>query len=355
MTHLDEELIPQPVSGVDLRSLQGNPSPEDFFILSRVDGAMTVGQLCLGSGLGRQKTLDCLDRLLEFGLIEIPGAQAGSPTKAGAQADGSESQDLAREITSRFPADFASYHFDPELMAQQVEIDDDFKQELLFIYEQLDQVDYYQLLGAARDAPRRELRRAYFQMSKRYHPDRFFRKLLGDFEPPMEAIFQRITTAYQTLSNRDKRQQYDSSLQAESRPATTTASTPEPRDTNVEERRKEMAFQLLYRRGDEALRAGNISEAVQHFRKALTLKREVTLALEITNRLLAWPDHLDEASAFARAAQKLDPQNADAWKTLGLIYEKKGQNEDARYHFERALTLSPQDGETQRALARLEG
>ncbi len=59
--------------------------------------------------------------------------------------------------------------------------------------------DYYQILGVARDASSDEIRKAYHKLAHQHHPDKG-----GD-----EKKFKEINEAYQTLSHKDKRAQYD--------------------------------------------------------------------------------------------------------------------------------------------------
>lgn len=371
MTNIDENLAPEPIPGVDFRSLNAQPTPEEFFLLSRLDGSLTVAQLCATSGLGRQKTMDCIKALREHGLIRFAGESTpatdaapeptASPGKEKATQKSAPDSDSEVEILKRFPVHFEDFQFDQDLLDQGVEMEDDFKKEVLFVYAQIDDVDYYQLLGTTKDAGRRQLRSAYFTMSKRYHPDRFFRKLLGDYEIMVEKIFQRITKAYQTLSNRKKRAEYDATLHRgrTSHATPIQASTPasrrsEPTEVIASERKREMAFQLLVKRGNEAMDDGNFVAAIREFRKALTLQRDADVALNVARQLMEDQDHLDDAIGFARAAQKIDPSSVDAWILMGHIYERKDQHDDALYHYRKALESSPDNQDVQNLVARLQ-
>jgi len=59
--------------------------------------------------------------------------------------------------------------------------------------------DYYQILGVSRDASREEIKKAYYKLAHKYHPDKG-----GD-----DKKFKEINEAYQVLSNKEKRTQYD--------------------------------------------------------------------------------------------------------------------------------------------------
>jgi len=60
--------------------------------------------------------------------------------------------------------------------------------------------DYYEVLGVSKDSSEDEIKKAYRKLAHKYHPD----KKGGD-----EAKFKEINSAYQVLSDKKKRQQYD--------------------------------------------------------------------------------------------------------------------------------------------------
>jgi len=63
--------------------------------------------------------------------------------------------------------------------------------------------DYYEVLGVAKDASDEELKRAYKKLATKYHPD----KNPGDKEA--EEKFKEAAEAFDVLSNKEKRSQYD--------------------------------------------------------------------------------------------------------------------------------------------------
>lgn len=64
-------------------------------------------------------------------------------------------------------------------------------------------MDYYTLLGLAPGASVSEVKRAYRRLSRRYHPG------INPGDRQAEAVFRRITEAYETLVDVDRRRQYD--------------------------------------------------------------------------------------------------------------------------------------------------
>ena len=64
--------------------------------------------------------------------------------------------------------------------------------------------DYYKTLGVSRTATKSDIKVAYFQLAKKYHPD----ANPGDVNAKQK--FQEIAEAYTVLSDDSQRQQYDS-------------------------------------------------------------------------------------------------------------------------------------------------
>lgn len=82
------------------------------------------------------------------------------------------------------------------------------------LYAKLNTISHYQILGIKSYATTQDIRKAYFSLSKLYHPDTQFQKVEGDYKAKMEAIFARMTQAYDVLSDEDKRFEYDRALRS---------------------------------------------------------------------------------------------------------------------------------------------
>jgi molecular chaperone DnaJ len=65
-----------------------------------------------------------------------------------------------------------------------------------------DIMNYYTILGVSQDAKYREIKAAYRRLALKYHPDR-------NSSPISENSIKIINAAFEVLSDRDKRRQYD--------------------------------------------------------------------------------------------------------------------------------------------------
>ena len=62
--------------------------------------------------------------------------------------------------------------------------------------------DYYEILGVSKDASETEIKKAYRMKSLKVHPDK-------NKAPEAQEAFKRLSQAYVTLSDEDKKRRYD--------------------------------------------------------------------------------------------------------------------------------------------------
>jgi len=93
-------------------------------------------------------------------------------------------------------------------LAEEVDLEPERKKEIIELERSLDGLDHFAVLGLKPGASAAEAKQAYYNASRRFHPDRYFGKNLGSFRARMERIFRRLTDAHNVLVQQDKREAY---------------------------------------------------------------------------------------------------------------------------------------------------
>lgn len=229
---------PRLVDGLDVRSLP--LSPEDAFVLSRVDGSAAPSEIAASTGLPEERVVQCLQRLRELGAIRdgsaarVPTVQAAEDSERPRRTNSSVRLRPAVET----PTHSVSLHpaaraYDPELLNEPADIDEDRKKLILDHFHALDRFTHYSILRVAEHATKAEIKEAYYDRVGLFHPDRYFGKELGSFKPKLEKVFGALTKAYDTLTRRRSREEYDRYLAARRRTAGLGGSAPPVRVTPV--------------------------------------------------------------------------------------------------------------------------
>jgi len=201
-----EEKIPQQVEDADVRA--HDISAQEAFIHSCIDGVLNVDDIADLTVLAPAEVFASIERLVSLKVVEW----------------------VARKASSAPP--------ETELV-EDVEIDGELQERIIQAFHRSDKVNHYELLGVGIDAERAEIRKAYFALSKVFHPDAYYGKRLGSFKPKMEVVFRKVTDAYEAVGRTKKREAYDRYLKQ-----SIAVSSAEKQMDRVEERAQAMAKAL---------------------------------------------------------------------------------------------------------------
>jgi curved DNA-binding protein CbpA len=193
------------MSGIDVFSLP--LSTREGFILSRIDGVSSVEDISIMVGVKQDELLLILDRLAELRAVKLPWSTPKPEAKPLTAAAAGSAAAVQRVL-----AEPANPPYDPRELDVDAAIDVSVKKRILNAYYGFEGKDYYQSLGVARDADKKEIKAAYFELSKLFHPDSQFGKELGAFKTKMEVVFKRLTEAYEVLGRNARRKEYDEYL-----------------------------------------------------------------------------------------------------------------------------------------------
>jgi curved DNA-binding protein CbpA len=229
---------------------------------------------------------------------------------------------------------------------------------------------YYDLLGVETTAPAEQLKSAYYQIARRYHPDRF-RKSEPALLARIESAFARITQAYDTLRDEAPRAHYDRKLQAR-RKAQQISETTAPKPTapaptptgpaNAESTPVEPGLSPLqraendFKEGLAALEQGQRSVAAGLFASAARLAPNDPRYRAYYGQMLAAQEKTQRAAeAELQAAIRLDPQNASYRVMLAQLFRDLGFIIRARGEAERAVAADPNNRKARELLRELKG
>ena len=185
------------ITPIDSPLVNENLLPAEGFLFSRVDRPTTVRDLVAVSGLGQEETLGHLYALTLAGLLKrerwptgLRGGQKTAPP------------------TPKKPEPLPPPPVEREL-AQDTDPQD--VENLLVRVKNAR--NHYEVLDVQRGISAPEVKTVYYQLARRYHPDRF-RKSDPALVARIESAFARITQAYDTLQDDQLRASYDAKLEA---------------------------------------------------------------------------------------------------------------------------------------------
>jgi len=404
----ENDFEPTPRDVLELDETVNIPSldltPADGFLLSQVDGMMTVADLKIICNLPEPEFVDSIKKLVREGVLSVKGRSTPLAEKTS-----SVRKSNAKAAT--------------------------LEERVLDLYLELEHLDYYQLLEIRRGASSNEIKKAFYRMTKEYHPDKFFRGENVEIRERLQSIFAKINDAYQLLMDKRRRREYDKELttpeefippeekktpppsKASSKPSSKPRPKPRPKrpprppsrppsppkknpfmDNVLKAKRLyEGAMQEIkrnnyasarqniriaisldpynkkyneamskldklesveqaktyYQAGVEHEKEGRHKEASRLYREAMLLDGDNALYyVHLAEVTFEQDKNLDAAKKLVQKAIELNPDDHLQYLLLGRIFQEQGQPNAAIAQFEKGLNLKPRHKELTKELKR---
>jgi TolA-binding protein len=191
----------------------------------------------------------------------------------------------------------------------------------------LAEMTHYQALGLEPDASGAEIKKAYFKAAKKFHPDVLARLHLDDIHEETEQVFARIAEAFETLSDRHKREAYDRG---------------DVEATQIDTARLAQA-ETSFRKGEILLKMGNFRGALEYLEPAVELwPDEPAYQGALGWALFKQPQsNVERAKVHLTKAHQQEPENPRTLMRLGRVLGQLGETQEAANCIASARRLDP--------------
>lgn len=328
-----EERVPRLAPEFD--STQLSLSPVEGYLLSRIDGMTSCRVLRQIGGLPPEQVDQCIERWVKEGVVRFDEASppAAAPPRSATQP---ASPDFADQI-------------DPSLDLP-VEI-----QRRVLEFESALERPYHEILGVAIEDDLKAVKKAYFALSKQFHPDRYFRRNLGPFAERLERCFKKILEAYELLSDPATRAEVQRQLAA-APPLEQPTKSVSP-DLSKAASRERLARRLARFRGHGRVFEERRRKARSFFESSKVAAgqgRWLEAAGSVRLAIAFDPSERAYKEAFAEIQRKANDERASELVGEAKSALAKREMQTAGSLFEEALQFRPFDPEINIQAARLQ-
>ncbi len=348
---------------------------EEYYVWSRFDGATSLKDLILMTGLPTERVIEIVRGLWQRGAILAPGDDAGAalargtgsrpvaappvraatvgaspppvraatvsasppppPAPGPVAAAGPRSRSSSQPPPTSGGAPIPELH-DPtpdELaaLAEPGAMSDAERRRVLVGLRLIATGDPWALLGLPRGADRRTLKRAFFERSKLFHPDRFYGREIGVYRERLHVVFEAISRAHTELTD-------DSA--GRRRSGSTPATAPQsPAEYAAE----------LFDRACVAEVSGDAAQALKLFAAAVKLDGQARYLRRAAVCALG-AGELQAALDYAKKAAALEGSDPSTARILGQVLRRLGRLDEAEEVLVMALAMKSENDVLQREL-----
>lgn len=241
------------------------------------------------------------------------------------------------------------------------------RDEVLAALERARARSHFEVLGVPQLATDAEIKEAANRLSRRFHPDVPLGPDVTDLKRQIEAIFIRVTEAYDVLRDAQRRERHERMLGITPPPSMPTPTAarkavtapPEakgpndPRDPESDARLAE----VILKEARQLLAQERNWDAIQKLESALVLapgtRINQGLRIVLAQAIAKNPKWQKRAEEMLLGVIQENPRLADAHLELGTLYKRAGLKARAAAQFRLVLELRPADAQAAAELAAL--
>jgi curved DNA-binding protein CbpA len=328
--------------------------PDEAFILTRIESTLTIAEILQISPLGSEMTQKTLYGFISTGVAEfvvperkrqVPPVKEAyraqhaaevAPSRPAKPALRPERPKAVDEDEDKEGEDRESEHEDIEAL----------RSDILSVLDKSKSTNYYELLNVPNSAPSDEIKKSYYALAKKYHPDRYHQSVAPDLKAALDNIFAALSQAYDTLKVPATRASYDARIiktAVEEKSAFTSEKTVSSQPTAPGTPQQKLA-DLNYRQGRGHYEQQDYWSATQAFRQSVRMEPENSryrywLGMALTKN----PKWRREAEEHFLKAISLEQFNAANYVGLASLYKEVGMLKRAESQLKQALQISPGD------------
>lgn len=254
------------------------------------------------------------------------------------------------------------------------ELDKNLRSKILLKSLEVHRQNPYEILEITHRASKEALRERYHEISKMFHPDRFFKKKLGHYKRRLESIFSTIQKAYAVLKNPIEKEALDLKLKLQESKSSSLSNVDKKPLKLSPEMEKMGKAEALYKKALQLESQKSYSDAADSLREAIKLQPKREIYKQAYDRIIPLAQSKQsERSAFILAnridelgwsveifqevenAYKMQPQLIELQTLLGRgIVEMRliDRARDAKEMLFRAKAHQPQNNDVCIALAK---
>ncbi len=345
--------------------------PSEGFVLSRVNAPMSISELLAISGLREPEAHLAVYALALGGLLTRAAWPRAFTNEEVTQARRARVATKSADAPAETPNSAPPVEEPQSPVEAEEKIEANLESEIEELFARSDAAaSYYGVLGVTRNVKADEIKRAYYALARRFHPDRFRSATADDaMRRRIETSFSRILQAYETLKDSATRAGYDLKLEREKGRAPATSSSTKRADESAPQQTAQNVMgaksatdaphasvaaansaksapdyraEDCYQQGLAALDRKDFALAKRYLGEAALLVPHQPRYRALYGRVLAHEKQTRrQAEAEFQAAIKLDERNASYRVMLAELYRDLGLRRRAEGELERALSVEP--------------